>query len=147
LGKYRAYVLASRKKLGCLRRRLATEADSAVTATLTRLWEKETERCAIAIQKEIDNGNAQLREAGPPQLAISLSSSKTVLLAGIASRRALRMMTATQCQVLASEYKRLSLERGIAQNRAAMLTNIARSFSGLATQLDRLAAHTRDAGG
>jgi hypothetical protein len=25
-----------------------------MTATLTRLWEKETERCAIAIQKEID---------------------------------------------------------------------------------------------
>jgi hypothetical protein len=57
------------------------------------------------------------------------------------------MITAAQCQVLANEYKGLSLERGIAQDRAAMLKNIARSFSGLATQLDRLAAHTRDAGG
>jgi hypothetical protein len=53
-------------------------------ATLTRLWEKETERCAIAIQKEIDKGNAQPREVRPSQLSTSLSSSKTVLSAGIA---------------------------------------------------------------
>jgi hypothetical protein len=33
---------------------LATEADAAMTAALTHLWEKETERSAIAIQKEID---------------------------------------------------------------------------------------------
>jgi len=48
------YQLVTTKKLACLRRRLATEADSAMTAALTRLWEKETERSAIAIQKEID---------------------------------------------------------------------------------------------
>ena len=48
------YQLVTTKKLACLRTRLATEADSAKTAALTRLWEKETERSAIAIQKEID---------------------------------------------------------------------------------------------
>ena len=48
------YQLVTTKKLACLRIRLATEADSAMTAALTRLWEKETERSAIAIQKEID---------------------------------------------------------------------------------------------
>jgi hypothetical protein len=46
------------EKLVCLRRRLATETDSAMTAALTRLWEKETERSAIAIQKEIDRRDA-----------------------------------------------------------------------------------------
>jgi hypothetical protein len=80
LGKYPAYVLASRKKLGCLRRRLATEADSAMTTTLTRLWEKETERCAIAIQKEIDKGNAQPREERPSQLATSPKPDKNCSL-------------------------------------------------------------------
>jgi hypothetical protein len=37
---------------------LATEADAAMTAALTRLWEKETERSAFAIQKEIDKRDA-----------------------------------------------------------------------------------------
>jgi len=54
MGEYRAYMLASTKKIGCLRRRLATEADTAITVALTYLLEKETERSAIAIQKEID---------------------------------------------------------------------------------------------
>jgi hypothetical protein len=53
----RAYVRASTRKLGLLRARLATEADTAITAALTRLWEKETERSAIAVQKEIDKPN------------------------------------------------------------------------------------------
>jgi hypothetical protein len=48
------YQFAAMEKLACLRRRLATEADLAVTATLTHLLEKETERSAIAIQKEMD---------------------------------------------------------------------------------------------
>ena len=46
------------EKLACLRRRLAVEADAAITAALTHLWEKETERTAIAIQKEIDKRDA-----------------------------------------------------------------------------------------
>ena len=41
-------------KLARIRRRLATEANAAMTAALTHLWEKETDRTAIAIQKEID---------------------------------------------------------------------------------------------
>ena len=52
------YQLVTMKKLACLRRRLATEANSAMTAALTRLWEKETERNAMAIQKEIDRRDA-----------------------------------------------------------------------------------------
>jgi hypothetical protein len=52
------YQLVTIKKLACLRRRLATEADSSMAAALTRLWEKETERSAIAIQKEIDKRDA-----------------------------------------------------------------------------------------
>jgi hypothetical protein len=52
------YQLVSMKKIDCLRRRLAIEADSAITTALTRLLEKETERSAIAIQKEIDKRDA-----------------------------------------------------------------------------------------
>jgi hypothetical protein len=37
-----------------IRRRIAIEADAAMMAALTRLWEKETDQSAIAIQKEID---------------------------------------------------------------------------------------------
>jgi hypothetical protein len=52
---YLVHILASTKKLGyCLRRRVAIEVDTAITAALTRLWEKETERSAIAIRKETD---------------------------------------------------------------------------------------------
>jgi hypothetical protein len=53
MGECRTYMLAT-KKLDSLRKRLATETDTVITAALTHLWEKETERSAIAIQKEID---------------------------------------------------------------------------------------------
>lgn len=48
------YQPVSMEKLACLRRRLAFEADAAIMAALTHLCDKETERSAIAIQKEID---------------------------------------------------------------------------------------------
>ena len=51
------YQFVSIEKLACLRKRLAIEADSAIKTTLTHLLEKEIERCAIAIQKEIDRRN------------------------------------------------------------------------------------------
>jgi len=54
MGSFGMYQFVTVEKLICLRRRLATETDSAMTAALTRLWEKETERSGIAIQKEID---------------------------------------------------------------------------------------------
>ena len=57
VGEYRAYMLASTKRLGCFRKRLGKEANTAITTALTHLWEKETERSAIAIQKEIDKRN------------------------------------------------------------------------------------------
>ena len=41
---------------------MAVEADAAMRAALTHLLEKETERSAIAIQKEIDNRDAPPRE-------------------------------------------------------------------------------------
>lgn len=52
------YEFATIKKLAYLRRRLATEADLVMTAALTRLWERETEKSAVALQKEIDDRDA-----------------------------------------------------------------------------------------
>ena len=53
------------------------------------------------------------------------------------------MLSATECQKLASEYKSLAQQPNVSKERAVMLTNIARSLSSLATQLDKLAAYTR----
>ena len=58
-------------------------------------------------------------------------------------------VTAAQCRDLADDHKGRAREAGISQKRAVLLTNIARSFSGLASQLEILAvdmaeeAHTR----
>lgn len=54
------------------------------------------------------------------------------------------MITAAKCQELANHYKALSQASGTSADRAFIMKNIARSFSSLATQLDRLAALTRD---
>ena len=54
------------------------------------------------------------------------------------------MMTFAQCEAYAAEYKSLAQQSGVTEGRAAMLKNVARTFTGLASQLDRLAAHTRD---
>ena len=48
----------SMEKLACLRKRLAIDTNSAMTAALSRLWEIEIEKIAIAIQKEIDRRDA-----------------------------------------------------------------------------------------
>ncbi|TFV75065.1 hypothetical protein E4K64_15165 [Bradyrhizobium frederickii] len=56
------------------------------------------------------------------------------------------MITAAACQEAAERYKALSTNPGISASRASLLKNIAKSFAGLATQLDRLAALTRDEG-
>jgi len=53
------------------------------------------------------------------------------------------MLTAAQCQLLAQEYKSLAHGHDASPDRAAMLKNIARSLTALATQLDRLEAQTR----
>jgi hypothetical protein len=53
-------------------------------------------------------------------------------------------MTAVECQELANHYKALAREASISDDRAFILKNIARSFAGLASQLDRLAALMRD---
>jgi hypothetical protein len=53
------YKPVNMEKLACLRRRLAIEADAAMMAALTHLWEKETERTGMAIQKEIDKRDAK----------------------------------------------------------------------------------------
>jgi hypothetical protein len=52
------YQFVTIEKLACIRRRLATEADLVMTAALTRLWERETEKSAVAIQKELDDRDA-----------------------------------------------------------------------------------------
>jgi hypothetical protein len=48
-------------------------------------------------------------------------------------------VTAAQCRDLADDHKGRAREAGISQKRAVLLTNIARSFSGLASQLEILA--------
>jgi ABC-type Na+ transport system ATPase subunit NatA len=64
MGPYRAYLLVNTKKLACLRKRLAIEADAAILAALTHLLEKETERSAVAIQKEMDRQEIATRRFG-----------------------------------------------------------------------------------
>jgi hypothetical protein len=54
------------------------------------------------------------------------------------------MVTAAQCLELAQRYRTLSQTSGISEDRAFMMKNIARSFAGLAGQLDRLDALKRD---
>ena len=54
------------------------------------------------------------------------------------------MLTAAECQNLAAEYKSMAQRPDVSKECAVMLTNIARSLSGLATQLDKLAAYMRD---
>ena len=54
------------------------------------------------------------------------------------------MLTAAQCETLASKYRELSQAQNISKNRAGILKNIARSYAGLASQLDRLAANIRE---
>ncbi|WP_167381144.1 hypothetical protein [Bradyrhizobium arachidis] len=54
------------------------------------------------------------------------------------------MITATQCLELAHRYKTLSQKSDMSEDRASVMKNIARSFAGLAGQLDRLNALTRD---
>lgn len=53
------------------------------------------------------------------------------------------MITAAKCTELASYYKNLSQVCGTSIDRAFLMKNIARSFTGLAGQLDRLTALTR----
>lgn len=54
------------------------------------------------------------------------------------------MITAAQCLEMAHRYRALSQTSGISKDRAFIMKNIARSLSGLAGQLDRLDALTRD---
>jgi hypothetical protein len=49
-------------------------------------------------------------------------------------------MTAAKARKLASEYRARSMETGISQKRTSLLTNISRTFSGLASQLEMLEA-------
>ncbi|WLA47739.1 hypothetical protein QIH80_39960 [Bradyrhizobium elkanii] len=54
------------------------------------------------------------------------------------------MINIAECREQANHYKRLSGVSGISKDRAAALKNIARSFVGLAGQLDRLASRARN---
>jgi hypothetical protein len=49
-----------------------------------------------------------------------------------------------ECQEHADLYKRLSGASGISKDRVAVLKNIARTYVGLAGQLDRLASLARN---
>ena len=54
------------------------------------------------------------------------------------------MISAAECVELASQYKTLSQALGTSVDRASVMQNIARSFTSLAGQLDRLGALTRN---
>jgi hypothetical protein len=54
------------------------------------------------------------------------------------------MMTAAQCEEFANQYKMLSQVGDISKDREFALKHIARSFKGLASQLDRLAVLVRN---
>ena len=56
------------------------------------------------------------------------------------------MITSEKCIELASHYRTLSQAFGTSIDRAFLMKNIARSFRGLAGQLDRLDALTRAEG-
>ncbi|WP_128971717.1 hypothetical protein [Bradyrhizobium tropiciagri] len=49
-------------------------------------------------------------------------------------------MTAADCRKLTSEYRAQAKQAGISEKRASLLTNISRTFSGLASQLEMLEA-------
>lgn len=53
------------------------------------------------------------------------------------------MITAAQCKDIAQHYKTLSTSPDISEDQAFLMRNIARSFAGVAGQLDRLEALTR----
>ncbi|MDI3560022.1 hypothetical protein [Bradyrhizobium sp. Arg816] len=54
-----------------------------------------------------------------------------------------QLINIAECLEYADHYKRLSGASGISKDRAAVLKNIARTFVGLAGQLDRLATLAR----
>ena len=54
------------------------------------------------------------------------------------------MLTAAQCQTHAAEYKSLTRQTGVSEERTTLLKNIARSLKGVASQLDRLAVLLRE---
>jgi hypothetical protein len=53
-------------------------------------------------------------------------------------------VTAEQCRDLAAQYKAMGRAPGVSRDRAFILKNIARTFAGAATQLDMLAAKTKE---
>lgn len=53
------------------------------------------------------------------------------------------MITAAQCSYFAEQYKTLSSASNASEERAFLLRNIAKSFAGVAGQLDRLDALAR----
>jgi hypothetical protein len=54
------------------------------------------------------------------------------------------MLNAVQCRRLAKEYKDRASEPDVSKDSAFIMRNIARSFMGLASQLDMLAAKMRE---
>lgn len=54
------------------------------------------------------------------------------------------MITAAQCLEFAHRYRALSQTPGLSEDSALLMKNIARSLTGLAGQLDRLDARTRE---
>jgi hypothetical protein len=60
------------------------------------------------------------------------------------NRKAEQEINIAECREHADHYKRLSSASGISKDRADILKNIARTYVGLAGQLDRLASLARN---
>jgi hypothetical protein len=58
MGKYRACIFASTKRLGHFRKRLTNRSDRAITAALNLLWEKSNGRSVLTIQEQKDKRDA-----------------------------------------------------------------------------------------
>jgi hypothetical protein len=84
-----------------------------------------------------------------PQTSRLTNSTLAILTFEVLSNSVLgcSMLSSTQCRGLAKQYKDLARRPGVSEDRAFIMNNIARSLNGLATQLDMLAAKTRDEGG
>jgi hypothetical protein len=54
------------------------------------------------------------------------------------------MMNASECREAAKDYKAQAKELGLPSNKVTLLTNIARSLSGLANQLEMLGCHENE---
>jgi hypothetical protein len=107
------------------------------------------QRCAATCELLHISDRSRVLASGLPRKAIASSDQKLAeeLLSNFCTSISLmesKMISPPRCRELADYYKSLSRGPSISPDRAFLLKNIARTFTGLSGQLDRLAALTRD---